>query len=350
MGKKSFFNERTEPQIRGLGISSVSVQRGLVDKILSLDASKQALELRFQLIPGRFYAGTRNSAQAARKTYKHGVYLNLSQCRTIEEALYEQRLPHEIRREDFDLKLGSKKEEDIEVQGYAFRPIQGNDVRKRLVPFPWIFEGARLFGYGIKNTEGIKVMPYDDAERVQTEGASVPVSVPAREDKKQRYLIRVDNVAVVDNQNKHVIWPGFTTTYSEGKVSEHSFWSFGYKFINDRESSRNVILYPQDVAAMLGIVRHFLIEEENPVPWNMNPFAKPSFFAANYYRLLCNNVLVRDPKLKRKSKLRKLYIPEKSILLARLIGKFGHDETMFWQKGRDPDKIQDYDWSIPGIK
>jgi len=174
-------------------------------------------------------------------------------------------------------------------------------------------------------------------------------SVPAREAKKSRYDIRGENIPIVDSPEKHAIWPGFNTTYAEGRIPEHSLWSFGYKFARDQEQSNAVVLYPHDFAAALGIARHFMINEDNTTPWDMNPFAKPSQKAAEFYRTLCSNVLVQDPSLKSKDNLRKLYIPEKAILLARLVGKLGHDETIFWQAGRDP-VLSNYDWSIPGLK
>jgi len=69
---------------------------------------------------------------------------------------------------------------------------------------------------------------------------------------------------------------------------------------------------------------------------------------ADIDRRVRNNVLIFDPTLTSKHKLRKLHLAERSILLARAIGKFGHDEIAYWEPGRD-GKIKDYDWSVKGV-
>ena len=344
MSKKAFFRERTPAEIRRLDVQKR--QYDLVKRILELDAAGEAVLINAQLIPGRFFIRAKNAAEAGRKAYKHGEYVPLNQARALGDALDETRLPHEMRRETLDRTLGSKREQEIEAIGYSFRPVQGRDRRKRLVPFAWILEGARIFAYAMQSAGGISVFSYEGAQIVEKEGANIVVKVPAREEKKERYNIRLESIPTLDTPSKHAISLGFNSTYAEGKVPEHSLWSFGYKFKDDQEQSRAVIFYPHDVAGELAATRHFLLNDENTIPWDMNPFAKPSRLAVNFYRKLCNNVLIVDPSVKEKDKSRKLYIPEKSILLARLIGKLGHDETMFWKPKRDA-KLQDYDWSIP---
>lgn len=347
MAKKSFFDERTVPAIKRLKMRKAGTQRGLVNRIVGLDPGEEALEISCQIVPGRFHQKGATGAEAARKAYKHGNYLALSHGRTKTEALQDERLPHEIRREDFDELLGGMKEQEVNHLGYSFKPVQGSDKVKRLVPFAWILEGTKLFTYASQNTGGISVKRYDDAARVELEGTNVMTTVPARGAKKSRYNIRVGGVPVFDVESKNAIWTTFSTTYSEGKMPEHNMWTFGYKFKDDAEQSRSLILYPHDVAAELGVTASYLVNEHNTVPWDMNPFAKPSEFAADFYRKLSNNVIVRDPSIKRKDGLRKPNIAERSILLARLVSKHGHDETMFWQAGRDA-RLSDYDWSIPG--
>ena len=81
----------------------------------------------------------------------------------------------------------------------------------------------------------------------------------------------------------------------------------------------------------------------------MNPFALPSRHQAEFYRKLSNNLLVYDPTLTSKSKLRKPHLAEKSILLCRALAKFGNDDFAFWDPERD-GRLKDYDWSIPGEK
>jgi len=59
---------------------------------------------------------------------------------------------------------------------------------------------------------------------------------------------------------------------------------------------------------------------------------------------LNNNVLIYDPSLQSKDKLRKPHIVEKSVLLARAIRVFGHDETAYCDPVRD-GKLRDYVWT-----
>ncbi|NCO11675.1 hypothetical protein CO038_01455 [Candidatus Pacearchaeota archaeon CG_4_9_14_0_2_um_filter_39_13] len=346
MVRKKFFRERTPTQIRKLDIRPASTAKGLVDRIFELGPT-EALLIRAQIIPGRFYSGNASSAEAARKAYKHGHYINLPQARSLQDAMEETRLPHEIRAEAFANHLEGESESEIQSVGYAFRPVQGRDRTKRLVPFAWLMEGARIFTYAVQSAGGIDVKPYPDAERVETEGANIVVSVPSRTEKKERYQSRLHSVPVIDNRAKHAISLGFNSTYSEGKVPEHSLWSFGYKFKGDQEESHSLITYPHDVAGMLGVSAHFMVKMQNKVPWDMNQFAKPSQLAADFYRKLRNNVLITDPSIEGKDKNRKLYVPEVSIMLARLIGRVGTEESMFWMAGRDP-RPDSYDWSIPG--
>lgn len=345
--RKSFFEERDVNEIRGLSVRRVNTSRCLIDKIMDLDPSHDALQLDFRLLPGRFFRRDAKGSVAARKAYKHGDYLPLSHSRTLTEAIRDKRLPHQIREEDF-LTLMGMNESDVNIMGYSFRPVQGSDRVKRVVPFAWILEGARLFAYAINETaQKIEVKPYDDAERVQTEGAVVSVSVPSMTAGKQRYMIRVEGVPVVNNANRHAIWTTTKTSYAEGKEPEHRFWSFGYKYGSDREGSKSIIFYPHCFAAIMGVARHYMMNEDNTTPWDMNPLAKPSVKTANFYRVISNNILVFDPTLKAKIKLRKLYVPEKSIAIARFVVKFGPMDTMFWRAGVDP-KLHEYDWSIPG--
>ena len=77
----------------------------------------------------------------------------------------------------------------------------------------------------------------------------------------------------------------------------------------------------------------------------MKPFALFSRRGVEIYKRLCNNILIFDPTSTNKDHLRKLHLAEKSILLARAIGKFGHDEIAYWEPARDT-KLKDYEWEI----
>ena len=343
---KRFFRDRTVNEIRSLRTKRVTRATGLVEKVLELDEKTEALVLEIPITPIRFRRGNeRTWNRASRLTLKHGDYIKLSQPETITEACRARRYPHEVRREDFhrELKLSGIREAEIFIVGYSFEPIQGRDKRKRLVPFVRVLDGARLFAYAMQHTEkGIEILPYDDAARVSDEGAVIIVSVLSKRKKIRRYIMRVGNIPVVDNERQYAIAWGFTT--EGGRVPEHKIFNFRYKGEEDQESSNVVIVDDKDIAAMHGITREYWLKR-NKVPWENNVFAKPSQLAARYDTKLRNNLLVYDPTLSDKEKLRHLHLAERSILIARLIGHLGHDKTMFWEQGRDP-KLQDYDWGI----
>jgi len=82
-------------------------------------------------------------------------------------------------------------------------------------------------------------------------------------------------------------------------------------------------------------------------PMEMNPFALISKFEKEFAMKLDNNIIIFDPSLRSREKTRHLHLAEKCILLARSIGVFGHDSTMYWDPVRD-GRLKDYDWRIPG--
>ena len=123
----------------------------------------------------------------------------------------------------------------------------------------------------------------------------------------------------------------------------HDKFDIRYTGRQDQEESNLVRFTPQDVAGYLGVIKKQLTEEHNITALTFNPFALPSQHQADFYRKLSNNVLIYDPELKTKEKLRKLHLAEKSILLGRAIGHFGHDDFAFWNPVRD-GIYRDFKW------
>jgi len=343
MSKKSFFNERTAAAIANLSTGRVYSPRGLVSRIDGLDPASEALELRTLIIPGRFYANVENSAEAARKCYKHGEQIALSQPQTQQEAYACRDIPLAIRARDF-AELRKMKENEINFIGYSFRPVQGKDRRKRVVPFVWLPEAERLFTYAETMTNGIEVKPYDDARRVAREGAEVVCKVPSRSKKHPKYLIRLENVPVIGNTERRAVAWGIKPHYESGEEPGHSIHNIRYTWADEREGSDVITFYPHDIAAYIATAGHFW-KNHNLTPMEMNPFALFSKKGADFYKKLCNNIVIYDPRLESKSKIRKLNITEKSILLGRAIGRFGHDDFAFWSPERD-GRLMDYNWRI----
>ncbi len=348
MAKKSFFKEKSEKEIRELNLRTVFSKKGLVEKILELNPASEGLEIRVQLLPGQFYRNTQSWKQASNKALKHGGYIPLSQPTTITEALKSRRLPHQIRKADFG-QLDSIHEDEINLIGYSFKPIQGVDRRKRLVPFSWIMEGARIFAYSERLKKGIEVKPYDDAAKVEQEGADVIVIVPSRKKRQRRYTIRFKHVPIIDNQRKRAICWSLDTNFERGEEPRHKTFNIRYRFEHDREGSDVKVFYPHEIAGYLAIAKHYAAKEGNRVPWDMNPFAKPSQKLVDFYKRITNNVVIYDPTLGKSGGTRKIHIAEECLLLGRAVRALGHDKTLFWNPERDPKTLADYDWTIPQV-
>ncbi len=344
MVKKSFFRTRTAEEISNLNLIPVSRARGLTHRIEELDPSSEALVIRFPLIPGQFLRNVGNWTEASRKFYKHGDLISLNQPTSQREAYSCNDIPLAIREKTFSEKLCGEKEEDIDYIGFSFMPVQGRDRRKRKVPFVWSIEGQRLFSYAENMTQGIDFKPYQDSERVKLEGAEIVCSVPSRSMKKSRYKIKLQNVPVKGTTEKRaVVW----SIKSNFEIDpEHSVWNIRYTWKDDRESKEIFTFYPHDIAAYIKVAGSYW-RSHNLTPMEMNPFPLFSQRGVDIYKRLDNNVLIFDPTLNSKSKLRKLHISEKSLGLARAIGVLGHDEIAYWDPHRD-GKLKDYDWSIPG--
>ncbi len=340
MAKKSFFDERTVADILGLtDIKAARTGRGLVETITNMQA-ETGLIITAELLPERFTSHFATRAEAARKCYKHGDYLRLSQPRTQEAAYACREIPLGIRTRDF-AKLADIPEEDNFSQGYYWFPVQGNDRRKRIVPFAWILEGARLFGYAENLAGGIEVKPYDNARRVKTEGAEIVCRVPSRESRKSRYTVKLKHVPVEGSTERRAAVWSLCSDY-DGEAPAHKLFNIRYTWENDREGSDIFTFYPQDIAAYYAVIRNYL--PQNLTPIEMTPLALPSRKAAEFYTRLCNNVLILDPTIKSKDNLRKLHIAEKNILLARAIGQQKDAFELMYADGPRDGKLASYDW------
>ncbi|MDP4039740.1 MAG: hypothetical protein Q8P57_04135 [Candidatus Pacearchaeota archaeon] len=345
--KKSFFRERTLQEIEKLPERIPADTRvGLIHKLITLNPSEEAIEIRVPLTTQEFYA--KDSAEASRKSYRHGHYQLLSHPTTQGSALSSRRNPLSYRVRDLSF-LSEVPEESIQTIGYSFRPVQGRDRRKRMVPFVQLLEAARLYTYTTRRAGGFVVEAYPDSRKVSQEGAEVIVKVPSTTTKKPRYRQKLIHIPVKDNQWKRAIVWGFATDH-EGSLGRPEFSTYNIRYTSERsqEESRVFFFDRGDIASYWATVSHFRSEGNN-VPWEMDPFAKPSQLLAYVHTLIRNNVLIFDSTLKSKDKLRKPRMNEQSILLAQTIGVLGHDNTIFWDSKRDP-KLRDFNWNIPGLR
>jgi len=360
MVRKTYFKERTVPQIRDLSTQRVYSQRDLVKKITDLDPANEGLVIASRLIPNEFYQGGVNSRVASRRNLKKGNYVHLSQPQNLTEAINDPRIPLQYRKESILKEFAGKEEGDIHSVGFSFRPFMGNDRRRRYVPFHIGPEGARISAYSefVKSLPGVvgknagtEVVSYTDSNRVAREGGKVVVRIPSREKTRKKYEMQFTNLPLVEttdkNHNPRAIILGLNTRYVVSP--KEGFWRFGYTDGEDSELSDKKIFLPQDVAAYLAVVEKELRENHNWVPMVVNPFALPSLKQIEFYKKLRNNLLIHDPIEEDKLRLRKLHLDEVSMLLARQVAVEGHDETLFWDWDRD-GKLKDYDWIVGGGK
>ncbi|MDP3026067.1 MAG: hypothetical protein Q8N63_00015 [Nanoarchaeota archaeon] len=348
--KKSYFKERTAREIKELNIKQVYNPRNLVRKILDLDPSIDGLELRVRITPEKFFRGNISGEEASRKCYKHGELIALSQPKTQAEAYECKDIPLKIRERDFD-KLKNMREEDINYIGYSFRPVQGRDRIKRVVPFVWLLEAARLYAYAENLTNGIKINDkYKTSERVSIEGAEIICEVPSRTKKQLRYKFALKNVPIDGNTERRAIVWGIKPILLMDEENEplkgmtqHELYKIKYNYDNSREGSDVITWYPHYIAAYFKLARKLWDKERIITPSEMSPFACVSQKEVNLYKNSFNNIIIFDPTLTSKDKLRKLHLDEKSLFIGKSIGIFGPNETMYCDIERDGN-LRNYKW------
>lgn len=357
--KKPFFRERTAAEIRSMNCRRTGSARELVERIMELNPKSDSLCLMFGLTPREF--GTKDSTRASRRNLKHGKYASINQPYSVEDALKEGRIPLALRQEALDRLIRIPQEGNF-CLGYSFRPIIGSNKTRVFVPFWAIMEGCRRDTYDLKVCKsmsdkldvGSKVIPYVDANRVESEGGTVLVRVPSSSKGEKSYLVRWNHVAVKDNPQKRVIcWgtvPNFVVSGEDELANAepmHKMYNIRYTCREDREGSQFNMIYPQDIESHQAMIRCFM-GHHNIIPLERSQYAIPSVEAAEFWTKLCNNVLVEDLTLKDKSKkdsYRKLHIDEKCMLQARQVGVLGAQRTMYWDAERD-GRIKDYNWEI----
>lgn len=349
MPRNPYFKQRTIAEINQLHIDKAYKQRGLAEKIAGLDPSEEGLIINCQLIPGNFYQNVKTSHQAAGKLYNHGHFLKLEHPKSQKECDKSPTIPLKLRQEAFSI-LEQMKEEEIDSIGFSFHPSWGDRLRRE-VPFVWCPEALKLFAYSENSSEPIKARVYGKAERVKNEGAGVIFEVPSRRRNIPEYMFKLLHVPVTRSEHNLAtvltLKPGLLQDEDGRIISQripHDSARIRYPYERELQSSETITFYPHDIAGYIAIVRDS-VKAHNLTPLEMNPFPLFSREGIDFYKKLCNNILIFDPNFNRKDKLRKPYIAEKSILLARTIGKFGHDRIAFWDPTKD-GKLADYDWSI----
>jgi hypothetical protein len=338
MVKKAFFRKRTPEEIAKLKVKRIYTQRGLVERIWDLDPNAEAIELRAPLIPAKFFLRAKSAAEASRKDYKHGSLIHVDQPESRREAYEYPYTPLDARMKAIDEALRDKKEEEINFIGISWQPVQGTDRRWRVIPFDVPIEGVKIYNYAVHRAGGIEVQEkYTDAGAVKREGGQILCKVPSRTKGRERYEINLVHVPLqLGKEANAIIW-SLRSQYEGGKEPERMTFlhHLRYEAPKTQKSSDIFVFGPHEVAAYLAIIRKYWDGLNNTAPLTANPFPLPSKAFASYSDKIDSNLLVYDPTLTSKDKLRNLHLDEKCILLARAIKVKGSWSTVFWDPSRD---------------
>ncbi len=339
-----FFEERTINQINHLNLLEIVHPALIIEQVRTLNPAKEALLISVPITPKRFLSAP-SSQEASKKCYKYGDLISLNQPRTPKQAQELKKTPLEILLQDLKI-LESKEKAPSEYIGYSFQPIQGDDKRKKIVPFSWLLEATRLASYELQQPQefaqsieklGSKIKPYGDAKATATQGSTLVVLVPSRT-RQEPYEIKVQHLPTQDNQEKFAIIYSLIT---EGGPP-HSFWNIKYP---EEEKDDTFTFYPHSIKAVLDCCIYYKTEHDNLVPYNLTPFFIPSKALVDIYKRIKNNLVIKGTGNYSSEKLRKPHLDEVCILSGQAITQLGIPQSL-WQSQRD-GKLKDYNWSLP---
>ena len=322
--KKTFFEEPSKSNI--LKVTTISANSDLVDRIENLQEN-EALIIETGLIPLKY--------ETPRKFLKHGLEVKPTRVYTLEELAKERFVPVALREQAFN---------NIKQKtycSYSFMPFVGKDKRKRKVSLAECLEASRLFAYSHTLGTGIEIKIYEDAQRVKKEGATVACKVTSRRIKQPKYTFNLVSVPVIDSEDKFAIAQNILSTGHNCKKKQYDF---RYRYEDDKESSTVFNFCAHEITAYWEIINHYWNVLKRITPLEMSQFAIPTQFTVDFYKRLCDSVLIKDENINEKDRLRKLNKAEKEILLWGLVYKYKHDKTFFAR-----EKIERYNWSLRNI-
>lgn len=338
MAKKAFFEKRTPKEmLQNLHVKNIYTPRSLVERIFDLDANSDGLQLRFPLIPRGFLRNPQQSqAAASRKHYKHGALIHIDQPETQQEAYDYPYIPLTARMKALDEAFHGLKEEEINFIGIVWHPVQSRDRRWRVVPFDVSLEGTKIYCYAVHRAGGIPLKDYTNAKVVEREGGQIIAEIPSRTKGRERYSLTLLNVPVLNTQEKKAIIWGLKSDFQSKEPERRTFLHhLRYEFGTGAKGSDIYVYTPHEVAGYLAVVKHCWNGLKNTVPLEMNPYPLPSKEFTAYYEKLNNNIMLYDPSLESKQKLRNLHLDEVCVMLGRAIKVKGPYSAVFWDPKRD---------------
>lgn len=332
---KQYFQTPTLAQItRDSRPVYVSRPYKFVEKAFGVEEGEH-LVVNSMLIPPRF--------KTAKKFLKHGDFVEIPTPESIDEAVEKYMVPWLLRQEEFN------SIHSIYNAGCSFRPFADfqDDKRERRVRLVEKCEALRGMSYGAQTGFDIDMIKaYDDAERVSKDGATIAVTVPSRTKKQPRYKFNMQSIVIDSNDpNSYAIANGFYTTI-DIPVKR---WSFRYNFYDDKEDSSVVNIFAPEISPFYKFMMQELHDEYNPNKSvaEMSPFGIPTNLTVEYYKRLLSKVVIYDPRLKSKNKLRKLNKAEQEVMLWALVKETDYNQTFFRMLNSRDGPIEGIDWTFP---
>ena len=333
--KKAYFRKPTKSEIAQH--SSIEASYGLVDIILGLQEDQFLLITR-ALVPPEY--------QSSWHFLRHGTRVGLGLGESLEvtaQTLTRKRrlpVPVDFRMSSFDrITEAAGLYSGYEYTPQTIRPYNHRDTRVRRVSLVECLEGARIYAYTHQVAMAhIDVEHYTDARAVAKDGAVFHVHVPSRVKAARRYRFNLTSIPIIDNKNK---WGIAWGAASEGHDCLAGLY-LGIRY-SQKEDSLIFNWCAHEVAAYITLMGE-MSKQGNRVPLQMSQIALPTQLSVDFYKRLCDSVLISDENLTAKDKVRPLSKAEQEILLWGLVHKKGHRPT-FFAEGR----LSNYNWKLRHI-
>ena len=323
---KAFFDEPSKAQIGKF--ERTQARDGLVEKILALSENQYILIQRL-LIPADY--------ESSWHFLRHGPRVGLGLGETVIAAVKGARVPVDFRISAFEkLKDTPGMYSGYEYNPMTIRPYPHTDRRVRRVSLVECLEGARLYAYAHQVPGSrLEVEAYTDAQAVAKDGGVFHAHVTSRTKRTRPYRFNLTAVPIVDNRNK---WGIAWATATEGHdCLRGSYMGIRYAM---KEDSEIFNWCAHEIAAYLA-----MMESENTkrnrTPLQMSQLALPTQLSVDFYKRLCDSVLIEDPSLAGRDKKRVLNKAEQEILLWGLVSKRGQRATFFAEA-----HLKDYNWKL----
>ncbi|MDP3728659.1 MAG: hypothetical protein Q8R18_04365 [bacterium] len=325
---KAYFQEPTKGEISQY--TRREAQNNLVDRISSLGEQEHILINRI-LIPENY----NNSWHFLR----HGDRVHLRFRDLIQRSISKRNaaVPVDLRIREFD----ALKEKAGAFSGYDYTPLDikpynHQDTRTRRVSLVECLEGARIYAYTHQvPMPPIEVEQYTDAKAVEKDGAFFHVHVPSRIKGQGRYRFNLTSVPIRDNLNK---WSIAWATASEGHDCLRGMY-MGIRYAQ-KEDSQIFNWCAHEIAAYIATMNK-MNHRGTRTPLQMSQIALPTQLTVNFYKRLCDSVLINDAKVGEKENIRVLNKAEQEYLLWGLVHKKGHNPTFFAEAN-----LKNYDWKL----